>query len=120
VSIISGEEGTVKLFSEKLFTGSVSVDQRVAVPLFHDVANGKTIVDARISVQGLVILKHHNRALLGAMGSRTSEDDEVSFHDPIISYHTLHTSTILDFFVLLTPCGFYTYGASRRLPIASS
>ena len=38
----------------------------------------------------------------------------VVFHAPIISYHTPHTSTIPDLFMLLTSWDFNTYGASRR------
>ena len=38
----------------------------------------------------------------------------VVFHDPIISYHTPHASTIPDFFIVLTPYRIASYGASPR------
>ena len=80
VSIISGQKGRVKPFSEKLLLCSRSVDQLVAVPLLHDVANGQAKANSGVSVEGLVILKHHDGAVARGEGIRTSEDDHVSFH----------------------------------------
>jgi len=82
VSIISGEEAGVKLFQEKLITGSAGVYDLVSVPLLHDAHNGDAIIDATVEVDSarpnLLLLDDTHRAELRVR--TTSANDEVSGH----------------------------------------